>query len=790
LKRCARKLVDGPRCLLGHWLGALLILATIGSPWAWAADDEPAAKKEPSGPFYEQEPYDLVILNDTARTQLKVLPLTLPGGKVPPAPRPTDKLRIRRFEDSDDEYDVQWQDIAEVRTFDQLVLEQARQLVATAKFNDALDYYAFLRREYPKAAGLDDAIADYLYEEAKDWQRKRNYENALVLLRTLYDRQPQRAGLEAAMAAATGKLIDNYVAAGDHTSVRRLVKELRTRFPAGATAARFEAQMNERAMKVVADGRDALTAGDPQQALSLARRAMAIWPKAAGGKELAEEAFTTFPHVVVGVTTPYSPGLDEFMVQWSVRRTRRLIARQLFEFTGYGANGGEYQCPVGRWEATDLGRGMAIDIRPDIPWRQGDMLSGYDVARRLLALAQRGRPDFLPAWSEACQSIEVHSVNNVVIHFHEPQLAPAALLTVPFVGSDQESNLLPPSVVPYVVEPSSPERTTFLAGKEYFARTTTEPQGVIEQLYATRADAAEALRLGVITAVDRLNPWQVGSMKSAPGVSVERYCVPTVHCLLPNLTNRFMRQRGLRRALVYGINRPKILTDEILKKQVVPGCEVVSGPFSKGAALSDPAGYAYDDEIVPRSYEPRLALTLSAVALREVAAAAVTEKDPPKELPALTLAHPADDVARIACKAIQRNLEAINITVNLREIPLGQPTRLADGDDLLYLELAIEEPLVQARRLFGDGGLIGSPSTYMSVVLRQVETATGWNEARQALHDLHRLTFDEVSVVPLWQLTEHYAHHDSLSGVATQPASLYQGIEQWQVKVPLPAVEP
>ena len=180
-----------------------------------------------------------------------------------------------------------------------------RKLVAAAKFNEALDYYAFLRREYPKAVGLDDAIADYLYEEAKDWQRKRNYENALVLLRTLFDRQPQRPGLEAAIAAATGKLIDNYVAAGDHTSVRRLVRELRTRFPTGATVARFEAQMNERATKVVAEGRVALDAGDPQQALSLARRAMAIWPKAAGGKELAEEAFTAFPHVVVGVTAPY-----------------------------------------------------------------------------------------------------------------------------------------------------------------------------------------------------------------------------------------------------------------------------------------------------------------------------------------------------------------------------------------------------------------------------------------------------------------------------------------------------
>ena len=223
------------------------------------------------------------------------------------------------------------------------------------------------------------------------------------------------------------------------------------------------------------------------------------------------------------------------MMQWSVRRTRRITERELFEFVGYGANGGEYVCPVGRWEATDLGRGMAIEIRPDIPWLQGDLLSGYDVARRLLMLAQRGRPDFLPAWGEVCQSIDVRNVNTVGVHFHEPQLAPAALLTVSLLGSDQEPNVLPPSLVPYVTQASTPERTTFLAGKEYFARTPTEPQGIIEQRFATRTEAAEALRLGVITAVDRLNPWEVDRMKSSPGVIVERYCVPTVHCLLPNL---------------------------------------------------------------------------------------------------------------------------------------------------------------------------------------------------------------------------------------------------------------
>ena len=149
-----------------------------------------------------------------------------------------------------------------MKLFDQAVLEQAKKLVAEGKFNDAFDYFGFLRHEYPKCVGLDDAISDFLYEEAKDWQRKRKYENALVLLHTLYGRQSQRPGLEAATAAATGKLLEKYYADNDYSSSRKLVRELRKQFPNGTTAARFEQQLNERAVQVVTEGREMLTAGN------------------------------------------------------------------------------------------------------------------------------------------------------------------------------------------------------------------------------------------------------------------------------------------------------------------------------------------------------------------------------------------------------------------------------------------------------------------------------------------------------------------------------------------------
>ena len=364
------------------------------------------------------------------------------------------------------------------------------------------------------------------------------------------------------------------------------------------------------------------------------RGAMAIWPKAPGIRELADQAFAKFPHVVVAVTAPYAPKLDEPMTEWSARRTRRLVMRQLFEFTGYGADGGEYECPFGHAEVMDLGRGLMIEVAPHVPWFRGDMLTGYDVARRLLILADPERPGYLPAWGEACQSIDVRAVDRVDIRFHAPQLLAASLLEVSPVADADDPGTIPPSLEPYKPKLPSSQWTAFISNPDYFARTPNVPQAIVEQNFATRSDALNALLHGEVSAVDRLAPWEVGRVKGMPGITVERYAVPTIHCLLPNLARPFMRHRGFRRALVYGIDRQRILAEQVLKRQSLAGCEVVSGPFAKGTGLSDPAGYAYDDEIAPRAYEPRLAMTLSAVALRDLAAAAAkSDGERPRRFP-------------------------------------------------------------------------------------------------------------------------------------------------------------
>jgi hypothetical protein len=44
-------------------------------------------------------------------------------------------------------------------------------------------------------------------------------------------------------------------------------------------------------------------------------------------------------------------------------------------------------------------------------------------------------------------------------------------------------------------------------------------------------------------------------------------------------------------------------------------------------------------------------------------------------------------------------------------------------------------------------------------------------------------------VVPLWQLTDHFAYQRTLTGVGMEPVSLYQNVETWQPPTRHPAEE-
>jgi len=761
-------------------------------------------------PLYEEDPFDRITLNQQNQgAVLKVRPLELPGRRLPERPRPGDKLTVQLLDQPDKTYEVAWEAIAKVELFEQIVLAKANELVAAGKLDEAFDYFRYLEEKYPRLAGLGKGAEDYLYEEAKLSHRKQQYESALAALQELCRRNRQRPGLDNALGATTEKLIEQCAAAEDYAAARALLHGLAATFPGHPVVAKWEELWQGQAAALLAQSRTAAQAGELRKAAELGRRATRVWPALAGAKAWAESLHQKYPRVVVGVTLPAAEVLPGRLDDWASRRRSRLVYRTLTELLGPGPEGGKYLCPVGQISSDESGRRLVVQLRPGVRRSPGESgLTGYELSRQLLAMADPAADSFRADWAELLAGVAVPEVYRLEVDLRRPHVRPEALLQTLLVPANDASaadRRPPPANGPYIVAGQTGTDTICVQNGQYFAASSGQPKEIVERHFAQGGAALRALRRGDVQVLDRVNPWDLAGLRADKDLVIEPYGVPLIHCLVPNLRKPLLADRGFRRALMYGIDRDAILR-QLLAGAKLPGCRVISGPLPPGVDRGDPLGYAYDPEIAPRRWEPRLAIALAAVAYQEIAAAekekqkgtdnqkAREPSKPPapaataekRSLPAsktaarLVLAHPPLDAARVACAAIKRHLELIGIPITLKELPPTGPVTMTDDVDLLFVELAVWEPLVDARRLLGEGGIAPACSPAMSLALRQLDQATDWSQAQKGLYRIHRIAHDELVLLPLWQWTEQFAYRASLQGIAPRPMTLYQNVEAWQ----------
>lgn len=379
----------------------------------------------------------------------------------------------------------------------------------------------------------------------------------------------------------------------------------------------------------------------------------------------------------------------------------------------------------------------------------------------------------------------------------------------------------------------------YLYNENYFAGQEHQPRMITEIYYNNGRHALKDLESGKIVALDRINPWDVPTAIDNKNIHAYPYSMPLVHCLVPNRSKLLLSNRTYRRALVYALNREGILR-HLIGENERTGCRVVSGPFSPGIESGDALSYAYDVNIKPRPYNPHVAFVLTQSAMMQIDkaqkkqaeneakklgkpipqstdnqeqttepqaeqkaqgsettqpnASADNSKDEqkPEQKPKkkkdlfeqkFVLGYPPHETARIACQIIARQYKAIGIEIELYEFAPGEPVEMSDKIDLLYVELSMFEPIVDAPRILGDQGPSGKCSTHIAQALRELDGATDWTIIGQTLRRLHQLSYDDTAVIPLWQIRDYFGVNPHLLGTIeaedVYPTSLYERIEEW-----------
>ena len=66
-------------------------------------------------------------------------------------------------------------------------------------------------------------------------------------------------------------------------------------------------------------------------------------------------------------------------------------------------------------------------------------------------------------------------------------------------------------------------------------------------------------------------------------------------------------------------------------------------------------------------------------------------------------------------------------------------------------------------------------------LLLQLERAPEYPSARGLVIQIDRECRDELPILPLWQLEDHYAWHTRLKGPKDVTDQLFEGIETWEI---------
>ena len=751
----------------------LLGLMLCGSPLALAAEDD-------SELMIDRLPFDRVILNaENEGAVLDVVLLDLPNRQVPDPLPETGKLELRQLSNPTVLYAVEWSAIEKIQLYEQLILEDAVRLTNAGQSAEAFRTLQYLHDHYSDLPGLAEASEQYVKREALDAFAAKRYDESLAMLLSLHDINPEHRGLAEAVQTVSDRVITTYLSARDFAAARTVLETLKQGFPGLnlQNIATWESKFEAGAASELEAAQRALDEKRYPEARLAARRAEDILPGVAGAQELMQQIDRLAPQLIVGVSQLVTAESTADELHWSRVRVSRLTDPPLVEMVDFGAEGGEYRSRWASLASDDSGLRLDVTLEPQ-GLNQG--ISPERISLQLLRLSDPTGPRFQADFAALFENVTIDAGRQVSVHWRWPHVRPEALLRLSLV--DLADGPQSPGVYRAVADETDKQQFKYeLPGQ---SDDSSGPRTIIERVFENEAAALAGLLQGNVSVLDQIPPWQIEQLRADPRIGIATYRLPTVHVLQLNHAKPLLASREFRRALCYGIDREGILQDIVLAGEERAGFRVLSGPLPAGLSITDPVGYAYNQQLPPRPYEPRLASVLATVAraslVKKADAAEPSEDAGEIETPPLLLVYPPDPVARTCCQTISLQLTAVGIPVELKELP-ADSSALPSDYDLLYAALAIREPLVDARRLLGPSGSAGSCSPSMSLALEQVDQAKNWREARERLKEVHQLAYYDLPVIPLWQTVDSFAYRKNLQGIGTTPVTLYQNVADWRI---------
>jgi peptide/nickel transport system substrate-binding protein len=728
--------------------------------------------------------------------------LEIPGGEkaVDAEGLTSDEVRLHLLQGVPNEmrdFKVKRSNIKKIEYFEDLLINECDRLVTVHDYTRAFECCLRVQTRNPGWAGLDDHVNRVLFAEGSSALIAGDGERGLRLLGELLGRKRDYPNLLDQIGAAYCKRIERALKMGLYDRGRRVLHELVEIAPEHVLIRSMRALYVNKANEII-NGTTGLKGPERLDGLTAALR---VWPELPGALPLYAKAFEAEPTLEVGVTDVAVP-LGPWVHTPADARLSRLLYRPILagddDDSRQGKRPGQLASLI---ESSDLGRRMRIRVRPSVLWSDGSRpVSAIDVARDLVDRTDPHSPRYEARWADLLDRVEVTDESRVEVRLNRAPLKIGLWLLGP-VGPAHAS-------IDGRVATSSHDRPLvtngvyrcFSAGEERVelrlrddpgaptsGETAAEKNGeasvptprirrIREIRLAPGQSAVGQLMRGEVTLVDHVAPDQVAGLVSSGEIKVGSYTEPVIHVIAIDGRHPALRSRSLRRALSYAVDRKGLLEDHILKHAANDKDTFADGVFPRGS-------YADAPGVKPLESHPWLAKMLVAAARKELGGPPIT----------LNFEYPAIPEVRAIAPKIADLFRTAGVEIVTSEVSpsrLEAELRAGRRFDLAYRVLRCTDPVFDVGTLLCPGyeappdanALASSASPRILQLLLQLERAAEWASARGLVLQIDREARDELPVIPLWQLIDHYAWRDRLTGPAATASNLYQGVATWEIK--------
>lgn len=761
----------GLGCIL---TGALAICICVSHSVGFAQEIEVV---EP--PLIDQQPFDLITLTPEAGgASVKVAPIDFPNRQVPSNPKPTDKLQVVLLKYGDRLYEIAWRDIARdgVKLYEQLVYDEAVAKMSAQDFITAFQNLSFLLKNYPDMPRLESLRQNFILQSAAERYKKGELRQTLSALEELKQTAPgfRSSDVTNILSRVADSLITEYQQNGQLGSAQKLLDRLTEAYgPTLPVVELWGKRLKQMALAKKEEAASLMKDKKFREARAAAIEMLSIFPDLEEGQEFIAEINRVHPMVRVGVMQRSGELNPSSLIDWPARRAGGLVYKSLFQFLETGAEGGKYSFSLGQSVFSDDRQQLSLMLDPDIQ----DSLTSFGLAQELLERAVPGEPAYDPSWAAIFGSVAAKSAGRVEIALKRPNVLPHALLQWTLPDNDDQPGSLPGD---YKLSFSDGRESSFVQRTP--GQFDGQPVEIIEIFYEDPKLAVNDLLRGELDVIDQLYPADARKLASNPDLSVGSYALPTTHMLIPVSEHEYLALDKFRRALLYATNRYAMLTGELLGSENSRDGQLVSGPFPIGDGESDPLAYAYNPDILPLKYNPKLARLLLVMSTQELSTMAEKKEEPAPELEPLVVGCPDFELARVAVQAMIQQWSSVGIKAEMKILPAG---RIPDdhGCDLLYVVTTMWEPATDVERLLGGNGIAATNNPFIIQGLERLRNSRNWREVRGAMQDLHQLIHYHLPVLPLWQITDRFVASRYVDGLKDRPVSLYQNIDDWRLNL-------